>query len=375
MIETSPLDVLWRRVFELAERGRFSTSPNPRVGAVLVDASGTVVGEGAHERAGGPHAEAVALAAAGARAKGATLLVNLEPCSHFGRTPPCTEALLAAGVSRVVCSIEDPDSRTAGRGIRRLRERGVDVLVGAFADEAEALNEAFLKSIRARRPFVHLKWAASLDGRTATRSGDSKWITGPAAREDSLRLREECDAILVGALTILADDPLLTRRLALSSAISPHRRLVLDGSLRVPATARVFSAAGGEIWLVTAVPAGDPRLAPFLERGVQVFSRPGPAGGVDLGALLSALHALEVRSVLVEGGGVTAASFLKAGLVDRVTAYVAPLLVGGAGARSPLAGEGAYRLGDACRLASLEAVRIGSDLRLSARILPGSAVG
>ena len=371
MIEApSPLDVLWRRVFELAERGRFSTSPNPRVGAVLVDANGTVVGEGAHERAGGPHAEALALAAAGARAKGATLLVNLEPCSHFGRTAPCTEALIAAEVSRVVCSIEDPDPRISGRGIRRLRDRGVDVLVGAFAEEAETLNEAFLQAIRARRPFVHLKWAASLDGRTATRNGDSKWITGEAAREDALRLREECDAILVGALTILADDTLLTRRLALSSAITPHRRLVLDGALRVPATARVFSTAGGEVWLVTAVSPGDPRLAPFLERGVHVLSRPGTGGGVDLRALLSALHALEVRSLLVEGGGVTAASFLEAGLVDRVTAYVAPILVGGVEARSPLAGEGSAFLAGARHLGVLDAVRIGSDLRVSARVLP-----
>ena len=370
MTEAAPLEVLWRRVFELAARGRFSTSPNPRVGAVLVDAAGAVVGEGFHERAGDPHAEAVALAAAGARARGATMLINLEPCSHFGRTPPCTEALLAAGVSRVVCSIEDPDPRTAGRGIRRLREHGVDVLVGSFADEAETLNEAFLKSIRDRRPFVHLKWAASMDGRIATRTGDSKWITGEPAREDALLLREECDAILVGAGTVLMDDPLLTRRLALSSAITPHRRLVLDGVLRVPATARVFSAAGGEVWLATAVPAGDPRLAPFHERGVQVFSRRAARGGVDLGALLGALHALDVRSLLVEGGGITAASFLSAGLVDRVTAYVAPLLVGGAGARSPLAGEGPARLADAHRLAGLDAVRVGADMRLSARIVP-----
>jgi diaminohydroxyphosphoribosylaminopyrimidine deaminase/5-amino-6-(5-phosphoribosylamino)uracil reductase len=370
MTEAAPLEVLWRRVFELAARGRFSTSPNPRVGAVLVDAAGAVVGEGFHERAGDPHAEAVALAAAGARARGATMLINLEPCSHFGRTPPCTEALLAAGVSRVVCSIEDPDPRTAGRGIRRLREHGVDVLVGSFADEAETLNEAFLKSIRDRRPFVHLKWAASMDGRIATRTGDSKWITGEPAREDALLLREECDAILVGAGTVLMDDPLLTRRLALSSAITPHRRLVLDGILRVPATARVFSAAGGEVWLATAVPAGDPRLAPFHERGVQVFSRRAARGGVDLGALLGALHALDVRSLLVEGGGITAASFLSAGLVDRVTAYVAPLLVGGAGARSPLAGEGPARLADAHRLAGLDAVRVGADMRLSARIVP-----
>ena len=372
MTEGAPLDVLWRRVFELAGRGRFSTAPNPRVGAVLVDAAGKVVGEGAHERAGGPHAEAVALAAAGARAKGATLLVNLEPCSHFGRTHPCSEALIAAGVSRVVCSTEDPDPRTAGRGIRRLRGHGIEVLVGALADEAETLNEAFLKSVRDRRPFVHVKWAASLDGRIATRTGESKWITGEAARNDALLLREECDAILVGAGTVLADNPLLTRRLALSSAITPHRRLVLDGALRVPATARVFSAAGGEVWLVTAVPAGDPRLAAFLERGVQVFSMPAPGGGagsVDLAALLGALHALEVRSLLVEGGGVTAASFLAAGLVDRVTAYIAPLLVGGASAHSPLAGAGPALLADAHRLADLEAVRIGADLRISGRLL------
>lgn len=372
MTEGAPLDVLWRRVFELAGRGRFSTAPNPRVGAVLVDAAGRVVGEGAHSHAGGPHAEAVALAAAGTRARGATLLVNLEPCSHFGRTPPCSEALIAAGVSRVVCSTEDPDPRTAGRGIRRLRERGVEVLVGALADEAETLNEAFLKSVRDRRPFVHIKWAASLDGRIATRTGESKWITGEAARNDALLLREECDAILVGAGTVLADDPLLTRRLALSSAITPHRRLVLDGALRVPATARVFSTAGGEVWLVTAVPAGDPRFAPFLERGVHVLSRPAPgaaAGSVDLAALLGALHALEVRSLLVEGGGVTAASFLAAGLVDRVTAYIAPLLVGGASAHSPLAGAGPASLADAHRLGELEAVRIGADLKVSGRLL------
>jgi diaminohydroxyphosphoribosylaminopyrimidine deaminase/5-amino-6-(5-phosphoribosylamino)uracil reductase len=378
MADVAPLEVLWRRVFELAGRGRFSTAPNPRVGAVLVDAAGKVVGEGAHEHAGGPHAEAIALAAAGTRARGATLLVNLEPCSHFGRTPPCSEALIAAGVARVVCSVEDPDPRTSGRSIRRLRERGIEVLVGTLAEEAETLNEAFLKSIRNRRPFVHIKWAASLDGRIATRTGQSKWITGEAARNDALLLREECDAILVGAWTVLTDDPLLTRRLALSSAITPHRRLVLDGVLRVPATARVFSAAGGEVWLVTAVPAGDPRLAPFHERGVQVHSLPSEAGRVDLNALLAALHALEVRSLLVEGGGETAASFLAAGLVDRVTAYVAPLLVGGASAHSPLEGFGPALLSDARRLVDLEAVRIGVDLRVSGRLVapqPGRVVG
>ena len=364
------LDVLWRRVLELAARGRFSVSPNPRVGAVVVDASGAVVGEGWHERAGGAHAEAVALAAAKERAKGATLLVNLEPCSHFGRTSPCTEAILAAGVARVVCSLEDPDPRISGRGIRRLRDHGVEVLLGAFAAEAERVNEPFLTSVRERRPFVHVKWAASLDGKTATRTGESKWISGESARRDALLLREEHDAILVGARTVTADDPLLTRRLALSTAIVPHRRLVLDGALRVSASARVFSAAGGEVWLATAVPESDPRLAPFRERGVHVVSRPARGGGVDLAALLAELHRAEVRSLLVEGGGVTAASFLAASLADRVTAYVSPRILGGVGARVPVAGEGVGALGEAIELTDLEVVRIGFDVRLSARRRP-----
>jgi diaminohydroxyphosphoribosylaminopyrimidine deaminase/5-amino-6-(5-phosphoribosylamino)uracil reductase len=344
-------------------------SPNPRVGCVVVTPDGAVVGEGWHERAGGAHAEAVALAAAGGRARGATLLVNLEPCSHFGRTPPCTEAILAAGIARVVCSVEDPDPRISGRGIRRLRDRGVEVLAGAFAAEAERMNEPFLISSRERRPFVHLKWAASLDGKTGTRTGESQWISGESARRDALLLREEHDAILIGAGTVLADDPLLTRRLALSTAIVPHRRIVLDGSLRVASSARVFAAAGGEVWLVTAVPDRDPRLAPFRDRGVHVVSRPSN-GGVDLAAVLADLYAAEARSLLVEGGGITAAAFLAAGLVDRVTAYVSPKILGGVGARVPVAGEGAGSILDAIALTDMEIARIGVDVRLSARRRP-----
>jgi diaminohydroxyphosphoribosylaminopyrimidine deaminase/5-amino-6-(5-phosphoribosylamino)uracil reductase len=375
MIDSSPtspsaLDLLWRRVLELAARGRFSVSPNPRVGCVVVSADGAIVGEGWHERAGGAHAEAVALEAAGNRARGATLLVNLEPCSHFGRTPPCTEAILASGIARVVCSVEDPDPRISGRGIRRLRDHGVEVLVGTFAAEAERVNEPFLVSARERRPFVHLKWASSLDGKTATRTGESQWISGETARRDALLLREEHDAILVGAGTVLADDPLLTRRLALSTAIVPHRRIVLDGALRVAASARVFSAAGGEVWLATAVPERDPRLTPFRDRGVHVVSKARPDGGVDLAALLAGLFAAEARSLLVEGGGVTSAAFLAAGLVDRVTVYLAPKILGGVDARVPVAGVGAGSILDAIALTDMEVVRIGGDVRLSARRRP-----
>jgi diaminohydroxyphosphoribosylaminopyrimidine deaminase/5-amino-6-(5-phosphoribosylamino)uracil reductase len=362
---------LWARVFELAARGRYSTSPNPRVGALLVDDEGSIVGEGFHERAGEAHAEVEALKAAGEAARGATLLVNLEPCASYGRTGPCTDALVAAGVRRVVCSIEDPDLRTAGRGIRRLLEGGVEVDVGACAVEAEHLNEAFLVSARERRPYVHLKWAASLDGRTATATGASKWITGEAAREDAMRLREEHDAILVGAGTILADDPRLTRRLGLNRSIVPHQRIVLDGALNLAPERRVFDASSGDVWLVTARPKRDPLLAPFRERRVRVESLPSGADGeVDLAALLRLLHAAEVRSLLVEGGGRTAWTFLKAGLADRVTAYVAPLLIGGRSAPGPLGGSGFPTLESARRLGEIVATPVGESVRLSARLLP-----
>jgi len=361
---------LWRRVFALAERGRFSASPNPRVGAVLVDDDGAVVGEGFHDRAGGPHAEVEALRAAGERARGATLLVNLEPCASWGRTAPCTEALIGAGVKRVVCSLEDADLRTAGRGIGRLRAHGIDVDVGACAEEAERINEPFLVALRERRPFVHLKWAASLDGRIAASGGTSKWITGEEARNDSLRLREEHDAVLVGAGTVLADDPLLTRRLGLNRSIVPHRRLILDGALRVPPAARVFDPGLGEAWLVTARPPGEPRLQPFRARGVRVECLPADGEGrVDLAALLRLLYGLEVRSLLVEGGGETAWSFLSAGLADRVTAYVAPLLLGGAEAPGPLSGAGFPEPSAGLRTGPLAVDRIGEDLRVTARLL------
>ena len=343
-----------RRALELAERGRYSTSPNPRVGCVVVDGSGEVAGEGFHERAGGPHAEVAALEKAGARARGGTLFVNLEPCAHEGRTPPCADAVIRAGVKRVICSIEDPDPRTAGDGIRRLREAGLEVEVGAEADAARRLNEVFLISVAKRRPFVHLKWAASLDGKIASRTGASRWITGEEARADSMRLREECDAVVVGAGTVLADDPALTRRAGLNGSIVPHRRIVLDGRLRVSPDARVFDRS--DSWLVTAHPE---RAAEFRARGVTVEPL------TTLGALLKRLQALDVRSLLVEGGGVTAWSFLKAGLVDRVTAYVAPKLIGGAGAPSPLSGDGFDDVNAAPRLVSIEVETLGADIRLS----------
>lgn len=364
------LDAAFARVFELAERGRFSTSPNPRVGAVVVAPGGELVGEGWHERAGSAHAEAVALAEAGSRARGATVVLNLEPCAHHGRTPPCADALVEAGVARVVFSLLDPDPRTAGKGRERLREAGIATETGAFADRAERLNETFLVSVRQGRPFVHLKWGSSLDGRIATTSGKSRWITGEEARADAMRLREECDAILVGAGTVLADDPALDRRAGLNRSIVPHRRIVVDGRLRVSAAARVFDPSKpGESWLVTAAPASDPRLDPFRVRGVRTFSFPGGADGrVDLSALLAELHRGEARSLLVEGGGETSWGFLEARLADRVTGYYAPLLLGGRGAPAALAGAGFVDLALAPRLHAPEVAPLGDGFRVTGRV-------
>lgn len=370
------LAAAFERVFELAERGRYSTSPNPRVGAVVVSPGGEIVGEGWHDRAGGPHAEVVALAEAGSRARGATVVLNLEPCAHEGRTPPCAGALVEAGVARVVFSTLDPDPRTAGKGREWLRSAGVESEAGLFDARAERLNEPFLVSVRSGRPFVHLKWAVSLDGRIATATGESRWITGEEARADGMRLREECDAILVGAGTVLADDPFLTRRAGLNRSILPHRRVVVDGRLRVGAHARVFSPeAAGEAWLATAVKEDDPRLDPFRERGVRLLSLPsGGAGRVDLSALLSVLAAHEVRSLLVEGGGETAWGFVEAHLADRVTAYHAPLLLGGRGAPTALSGSGYATLAEAPRLADLELASVGDGFSVTGRLSwPGAA--
>jgi diaminohydroxyphosphoribosylaminopyrimidine deaminase/5-amino-6-(5-phosphoribosylamino)uracil reductase len=364
--------LVWKRVLELAARGRFSTSPNPRVGAVVLAPDGSVAGEGFHERAGEAHAEVAALLEAGEKARGGTLFVNLEPCAHRGRTPPCADAVIAAGVARVFASLEDPDPRTAGAGIARMRAAGIEVETGGCAADASRLNETFLVSVRSRRPFVHLKWAMSLDGKTAATGGDSKWITGPDAREDSLRLREECDAILVGSGTLRQDDPRLTRRLGWNRSIVPHRRIVLDGDGSVDPGARVFDPQPGtEAWVVTARPPTHPSLAAFRARGVRVTAADAPGGRFDLGALLAALHKVETRSLLVEGGGETAWTFLAAGLADRVTAYVAPSLIGGRSAPTPLSGEGFPTVSRLPALDRLEVEPVGRDLRITGRPSPG----
>ncbi len=345
-----------RRALALARRGRFTTSPNPRVGAVVLDAQGAVVGEGWHRRAGEPHAEVLALAAAGAGARGGTLFVTLEPCAHFGRTPPCADAVVAAGIARVVACHRDPDPRTAGAGFSRLSAAGIEVEVGPRAEEAVALNLAYLVSRVLGRPAVTLKWASSLDGRIATSAGESQWITGPAARRSALELREEHDAVLVGSGTLLGDDPRLTRRLGKAGRAGV--RAVLDRRLRCPRDARLF-AEPGEV-LVYTESADGARREEIERRGATVVTM----GRVTPATVLEHLGARGVQSVLVEGGGAVAGAFADAELWDRIVAFQAPLVIGGDAAPSTVGGAGVARLAAANRLARLEVRRFGEDIRI-----------
>ena len=319
---------------------------------------GEIVGSGWHRQVGGPHAEVAALAEAGERARGATLYVTLEPCAHFGRTPPCADALLAAGVRRVVACHRDPDPRVSGRGFERLRTAGVEVEVGLLAARAALLNVPFLVAATLGRPAVTLKWAMSLDGRIATAGGESQWISGRAGRRWALALREEHDATLAGVGTVLADDPLLNRRLGLAGR--PGTRVVMDRRLRTPLEARLFTAADP---VVLYTESRDPERRRALEaRGAAVVVLPA----VEPQAVLADLFGRGLQSVLVEGGGEALASFVASGLYDRIAADCAPLLIGGRTAPGPLGGEGSSALAAAPRLENLTAHRRGGDVVLTA---------
>ncbi|MHB9025383.1 MAG: bifunctional diaminohydroxyphosphoribosylaminopyrimidine deaminase/5-amino-6-(5-phosphoribosylamino)uracil reductase RibD [Armatimonadota bacterium] len=352
-----------RRALTLARRAHGSTSPNPMVGAVIAR-DGVIVGEGYHARAGEAHAEINALQAAGARARGATLYLTLEPCSHYGKTPPCADVVAHSGVRRVVFSSLDPNPLVAGQGLARLQAAGLPVDYGALAAQEEQLNEAWRYWMATRRPFVLVKLACSLDGKIATRTGESQWITGEAARRDVHRLRATQDAILTTAATVLADNPALTARLP--GARDP-RRVIIDAGLRTAPEARVYAPASSPPLLVTAM-WDAARLAPFQARGVEVLLLPAAPGGLDLPALMAALGEREIVSLLVEAGGRFAAALFQAGLVHKLRLYLAPMLIGGREALPLLGGEGIARLEEAPRLVQTTWRRIGEDFRLEGRV-------
>lgn len=349
------------RAIELARSALGSTSPNPAVGAVVVQ-NGAVVGEGYTLPPGQRHAEIGALAQAGPSARGATLFCTLEPCCHYGRTPPCTDAIIAAGVSRVVYAVRDPNPRVSGGGESSLRAAGIAV-ERQTNPEAEELHEAFAKHITTGLPFVVAKFAMSLDGKIATRTGSSQWITGPVARARVQRMRKEMDAIMVGIGTTLADDPQLTARDAagepLPSNLQPVR-IVVDSSARTPHNARMLNQPGRTI-IATAAGVPRDRVARLEDVGADVREFPGSDDRVDLRKMLKFVGGQGIVSILVEGGGLVLGATLDAGLIDKVCAFVAPMLIGGAGAPSPVAGSGAAVIADALRLERTRIEPIGPD--------------
>jgi diaminohydroxyphosphoribosylaminopyrimidine deaminase/5-amino-6-(5-phosphoribosylamino)uracil reductase len=358
-----------RRALQLAERGWGRVSPNPLVGAlVLDDADGTVLGEGWHEGPGTAHAEAMALAAAGVRARGATVVCTLEPCNRFGRTPPCTRALIDAGVARIVVSATDPNLGEDAPGLAELRGAGIAVETGPLEVESRRLNRAFERHVATGLPTVTLKMASSLDGKTAAADGTSKWITGEQARADVQRLRAWADAIVVGAGTAIADDPVLTVRDDRYADAAAPLRVVVDGSGRVPANGRLFDRSAPTL-VATTTAAAEDRIQAWSAAGadVLVLDRDA-AGGVSLASLFHALGKRDVQAVLVEGGATLAWSLVRDGLLDDVVLYLAPKLVGGATSPGMLAGEGFAPLARALDLTFTSAEPIGPDVRLEAHV-------
>ena len=353
------------RAIELAERGRGLVSPNPMVGALIVS-EGRVVGEGWHEGPGLPHAEALALNAAGDRARGATVFTSLEPCTHYGRTPPCTEAILGAGVARVVAATKDPNPVVDGKGFDVLRSNGVEVRSGVMADAAERQNRAFAKHVRTGMPYVVWKMASSLDGKVAARDGSSRWVTGEAARADVHRLRAWSDAIAVGAGTAIADDPELTVRDAGYRGRPPIRVLV-DARGRVPSTGDLFDRQAPTLVATTELAPVEVREA-WRDAGADVVVFGAEGGSVPLVALLADLGKREVQGVLLEGGPTLAWSAVEDDLVDAIVLYLSPKLIGGLDAPTVLEGRGFAPVGSALPLRIRSVDRIGEDLRVEADV-------
>jgi diaminohydroxyphosphoribosylaminopyrimidine deaminase/5-amino-6-(5-phosphoribosylamino)uracil reductase len=360
-------DVKWmREALRYARRGEGLTRPNPPVGAVVVR-GGHAVGHGFHRRAGGPHAEVLALRQAGTKARGATLYVTLEPCCTWGRTPPCTDAILAAGIRRVVVGTADPNPRHAGRGLRRLKRAGVEIVSGVAGDEAKALIAPFASTMTRHRPFITLKMAVSLDGKIADAAGRSKWITGPAARNVVQDLRRCCDVILVGATTACQDNPSLLPRPARGRM--PFR-VIVDSTGRLPCSSQVLSdAARRQTIVATTAKCPVARREAYAACGAQVWTLPSSTGRVSLKALMRKLQGLGALHVLVEGGGELTAAFLRTGWVDELVWFVAPLVIGNTGV--PAVGGKGWPLAKAPRMKIVETRQAGNDVMIRAMSVRG----
>ena len=350
-----------REALRIAEHARGRTSPNPLVGAVIVR-EGTIIASGWHRAAGEPHAEIHALRMAGELARGATLYVTLEPCAHHGRTPPCVEAVIAAGIARVVIALSDPNPLVAGRGLALLRAAGIEVVTGVCEGEARRQNEVFLKWVTTKRPFVTLKTAMTLDGKIASHTGASQWITGEAARARVHAYRNEYDAILVGIGTVRADDPSLTARLEGRTGHNPLR-IVLDSEARTPPCAKLLTDGAAPTLIAVSERADQRRVRLLHACGAEVVTR--GVERVDIAALLDYLGARDVSSLFVEGGARVNWSFLAGGFVDKVHAFIAPMLMGGEKAKTPVGGTGFDSPQTALHLADMTVEQVGADVLIT----------
>lgn len=355
-----------RLAIQQAELGRGQTSPNPLVGSVVVKGD-QIVGMGAHLRAGTPHAEVHALAIAGPRAEGATIYVTLEPCNHTGRTGPCTEAILKSGIRRVVIGMLDPDEQVAGRGMTRLQEAGLEVVAGVLETDCRDLNTAYIHHRLTKQPFVTLKMAMTLDGKIATASGDSKWVTNPQSRAYGHQLRQQMDAILVGIDTVISDDPELTVRLPEILEPSNPIRVVLDSRLRIPHTSKLLDLMVADTWIFT-TEQHDPESKKQLEaKGVKVWVTSG-SKRVNVSEMLTILGGEGVLSLLVEGGSEVHASFIQESLAQEVCAFIAPKILGGLQSRSAVGGESPVQMSEAIDLVEISIQRFGDDLCVRGKV-------
>jgi len=354
------------QALSLARLALGQVSPNPAVGAVVVK-NDVVVGQGYTQPPGSWHAEVVALKQAGEKARGGTLYVTLEPCCHYGRTPPCTQAVITAGITEVHLSMLDPNPLVSGRGKGELETAGIKTYVGEHKEEAEELNEAYIKFITTGIPFVTAKFAISLDGKIATKSGDSKWISGEEARKYVHNMRYTADAIMAGVNTVLADDPHLTARSGGGrggTAKKQPLRVIVDGKGRTPLTARVFSQPGKTLLALGRIAAPAEKAA-FVRVGAEVLELPSAEGRVDLERLLKALSERGITSVLVEGGGILLGSLFDRRLIDKVIAFIAPIIIGGKEAKMAVSGEGVDKVGDSLRLERIKVEKFGEDVMVS----------
>ena len=353
----------------LAKLAQGQASPNPAVGAVIVK-NNVILGQGYTQPPGSDHAEIVALKQAGSDAQGATLYITLEPCCHQGRTPPCTQAIINAGIAEVHFSMIDPNPLVSGKGQIELQKAGIKTIVGERAAEAAEINEAFIKYIKTGLPFVTVKFAASLDGKIATSTGDSKWITGDMARRQVHQLRYISDAVMTGANTVIADDPLLTVRLADKGGTTRKQplRIIVDGQGRTPPISRIFGEPGKTL-LVVGTRLSPKQKAAFQEAGAELLELPSDEGVIDLLDLLTVLGKRQVCSILVESGGILLGSLFDSGLVDKVVAFLAPMIIGGEEARPAVAGKGVSRLANCAKLRQVKVDRVGDDIMVSGYVV------